>query len=224
VDLPLSFSDFLRQRQPRFRTKLRTLLKRLDENALAFEAHCDARELRRRLRSLFSLHQMRWHHAGVPGVFGDPAKRAFYAHFVTRFARNGWLRLYSLREGDDYLAHQLCFGLGGVTYLLQEGFDVSNAAASYGQMLRAAVIRHLIENGERQYDFLGGFSKHKEDWGGKEGKTVHLVIARRSWRGQFYFTIPVWRDQLVTRAKQVLPTVLVRYLGRLKSAAGSTLS
>jgi len=197
VDLPRTFEDFLRSRQPRFRTKLRSLLKKLDESGFTFEADCAPGELRRRLRSLFALHQRRWEQVGEPGVFGQAAKRMFYAHFVPRFARSGWLRLFSLRDGDTYLAHQLCFGTRGVTYLLQEGFDASIPSAGYGQMLRAAVIRYLTAHGENQYDFLGGFSRHKADWGARAGKSVHLVIGRPGWRGSLYFKLPLWLEQAV---------------------------
>ena len=220
LDLPRSFDAFLQARQSRFRTKLRSLLRRLDEGELVFESRCEPRELRRRLRSLFALHQSRWRGSGAPGVFGGKGKRRFYAHFVPRFARSGWLRLYSLRNGTNYVAHQLCFGRDGTTYLLQEGFDVSNPAASYGQMLRAAVVRDLIRRGEARYDFLGGFSKHKEDWGAREGKTVHLVLARRQWRGWLYFNVPLWRERLAAEAKRVLPQAILDRL-RGTPATGS---
>ena len=125
-----------------------------------------------------------------------------------------------MRRGDDYVAHQLCFGGGGVTYLLQEGFDTTDAAASYGQLLRAAVVRDLITRGERRYDFLGGFSRHKEDWGAQQGTTTHLVIARRSLRGRAYFHGPALRERAAALAKRVLPESLVQRLrARAKGAA-----
>ena len=217
VDLPATFEAFLRARQPRFRTKLRCLIKSIDERGLSFEDDCVPGKLRGRLRSLFRLHQRRWQAAGAPGVFGQAAKRMFYAHFVPRFARRGWLRLYSLRDGNGYRAHQLCFGADGVTYLLQEGFDVSDPSASYGQMLRAAVMRHLISCGESRYDFLGGFSKHKEDWGARETQNTHLVIARRGWRGSLYFSLPLWRERSVDAAKRALPEVALRILKRTRA-------
>jgi len=203
--LPASFDDFLRVRQARFRTKIRSLLRRLDEDRLVFESACETRYLRKRLRSLYELHQQRWTQAGGPGVFGSRSKRKFYARFVPRFARRGWLRLYSLRSGDTYLAHELCFGGQGITYLLQEGFDVRDPKASYGQMLRAAVVRHLIERREMQYDFLGGASKHKDDWGAVEHDTQHVVVARNNVRGRLYFNAPLWRERCAVAAKRVLP-------------------
>jgi CelD/BcsL family acetyltransferase involved in cellulose biosynthesis len=216
LGLPGSLEEFLTERQPRFRTKLRALLRKVDQGGLTVEIGCEqSRQLRHRLRSLFSLHQERWEQTGGPGVFGDVQKRSFYRRFVPRFARCGWLRLYSLRQGDGYLAHQLCFGHDGTTYLLQEGFDRSDPSASYGQMLRAAVIRHLIESGERSYDFLGGFTNHKAAWGAREAGVLHLVAARPNWRGRLYFALPVLRERLGGFVKRTLPPAVVDRIRRL---------
>ena len=205
LELPATFDEQIARLQPRFRTKLRSLIRRIDQDAVTFEYECRPREMRRKLRSLFDLHQRRWTSAGGPGVFGDARKRMFYAHFVPRFARRGWLRFYSLRRDDRYVAHQLCFGENGTTYLLQEGFDASDASASYGQMLRAAVIRHLIACGERRYDFLGGYSRHKESWGAVEEPVIHALLARRNPRGFLYFRAPAWRERLGSAARRALP-------------------
>jgi CelD/BcsL family acetyltransferase involved in cellulose biosynthesis len=218
LDLPASYEEFLQARQSRFRTKARSLMRKIDQGEVVFETQCGAVGLRRTLRSLFDLHQRRWNAVGQPGVFGPRAKRLFYAHFVPRFARNGWLRLYSLRRGQEYVAHQLCFSVAGTTFLLQEGFDVSDPAASFGQMLRAAVVRQLIESGETRYDFLGGFSSHKEDWGARPGKVVHLLIARRNLRALLYFNAPAWRESIAAKAKRVLPEPVLKHLRRAGTA------
>ena len=212
VKLPSSLDAFLAARQPRFRTKLRALLKRLDQGAYAFETEVRPAQLRTKLRSLYALHQARWADAGGTGVFGDRRKRLFYAHFAARFARRGWLRLYSLRQGETYRAHQLCFGGKGVTYLLQEGFDVASPAESCGQLLRAAVIRHLIAHGERSYDFLGGYSRHKQDWGAEPAATAGVVVAARRWRARVYADAPLWRERAAGAAHWLLPKSAVRML------------
>ena len=215
MDLPESFDDFLKGRQARFRTKVRSLLRKLDQDRLVFETETEPRHLRKRVRSLYDLHQHRWTQAGGPGVFGSTSKRKFYAHFVPRFARRGWLRLYSLRNGDTYIAHELCFGGRGITYLLQEGFDARDQKASYGQMLRAAVVRHLIAHREVRYDFLGGVSKHKEDWGALEHETVHVVVARNNVRGWLYFNAPLWRERCAVAAKRLLPKPVIAGVRRM---------
>jgi len=218
LDLPASYEEFLQARQSRFRTKARSLMRKIDQGEVVFETQCGAVGLRRIVRSLFDLHQRRWNAAGQPGVFGLRAKRLFYAHFVPRFARTGWLRLYSLRRGQDYVAHQLCFGGAGTTFLLQEGFDVSDPAASFGQMLRAAVVRQLIESGEARYDFLGGFSSHKQDWGARPGKVVHLLLAKGNLTAFLYFNSPAWRERIAATAKRVLPEPVLKHLRRAGAA------
>jgi CelD/BcsL family acetyltransferase involved in cellulose biosynthesis len=217
LDLPASFDTFLKERQARFRTRVRALLRKVDQGELAFESRCEPSELRRKLRSLFALHQRRWEATGGTGVFNAPAKRRFYAHFAARFARNDWLRLYSLRRGKQYVAHQLCFGIKGVTYLLQEGFDTADPSASYGQMLRAAVIRHLIETGESQYDFLGGFSRHKEEWGARRATMLRIIVARPTLRAWIYVNAPMWRESIANTAKRVLPAAAITGLRRLRT-------
>jgi CelD/BcsL family acetyltransferase involved in cellulose biosynthesis len=214
LELPKSLEEFLRARQSRFRTKIRSLLKKLDQGDFIFESDSDRRDLRKRLRSLFELHQSRWQDAGQAGVFGDRSKRLFYARFAPRYMRKGWLRLYSLRSEERYLAHQLCFEDRGVIYLLQEGFDVSDPSSSYGQMLRAAVVRHLIHNGTNRYDFLGGYSSHKVSWGAEEHRTFHLVVARKSPRGRAYFHAPAVRERCVSAAKKFLPARATAWLMR----------
>jgi CelD/BcsL family acetyltransferase involved in cellulose biosynthesis len=218
LDLPASYEEFLQARQSRFRTKARSLTKRIDQGDIAFETQCGPAGLRKKLRSLFDLHQRRWNAAGQPGVFGPRAKRLFYAHFVPRFARTGWLRLYSLRHGQEYVAHQLCFGVAGTTFLLQEGFDVSDPAASFGQMLRAAVVRQLIESGEKRYDFLGGYSSHKELWGARPGKVNHVLVARKNLRALVYFNAPAWRECIAAKAKRTLPDQVLKRLRRTGTA------
>jgi CelD/BcsL family acetyltransferase involved in cellulose biosynthesis len=85
-------------------------------------------------------------------------------------------------------------------------------------MLRAAIIRDLIARGETRYDFLGGFSSHKEDWGAREGKMIHAVVARKHWRGWLYFNGPLWRERFATEAKRVLPEGAIRRLRRVIAA------
>jgi CelD/BcsL family acetyltransferase involved in cellulose biosynthesis len=205
--LPSSFEIFLAERQPRFRTKLRSLLRKFEmDKQLVFEN--DSADLNRRLQSLYRLHHLRWRGKGREGVFEAKSKKLFYGFFVPRFTRKGWLRFYSLRNEHFYLAHQLCLGNNGRTYLLQEGFDLSDSSASYGQMLRCMVFRFLIEKGEKIYDFLGGYSNHKADWGAVQSKMKIAITARRNWRGEIYFRAPMWREKIASTAKRFVPETI----------------
>lgn len=213
VPLPGSFESFLSALRPRFRTKLRSQLRSFETGGeLTFIA--EGTKLRERLHSLFHLHQIRWEKDGYPGVFKSREKRLFYPLFTRRFARKGWLRFYSLKNEKEYLAHQLCFGRNGHTLLLQEGFDVVNEKASYGQTLRTLVFKDIIEKGEKSYDFLGGSSKHKSDWGAASAHMKTVIMGRRSWKGKIYFKLPIWREKMAPRVKKILPAPLLQALRR----------
>ena len=217
IPLPATLEEFLRGRQSRFRTKLRALLRSMDTAGITLEVSCPPHQLRSRLRSLFALHQRRWQSAGEPGVFGGRTKRLFYARFAPRFSRRGWLRLYTLQSAAGPVAHQLCFGTAGTTYLLQEGFDVTNPNASYGQMLRIAVMKHLIESGETHYDFLGGVTRHKEGWGAIEQEVSHVSIVRPTVAGRMTIAWPLFREQVGQFLKRYLPP---RIVDRLRGRGG----
>ena len=59
------------------------------------------------------------------------------------------------------------FGLrhGETVFSLQEGFDPDYAADSVGYVLRSQVLKRLIADGVRRYDFLGGTDESKMRWG-----------------------------------------------------------
>lgn len=212
--LPESFDAFLAELAPRFRTRLRALVRKFEtDDTLIFEnSNVDLKE---RLESLYSLHRLRWLKKGEDGVFQNDSKRLFYEKFVQRFADRGWLKFYSLRDKQSYLAHQLCFGRNDTTFLLQEGFDDSDSCASYGQMLRSLVFRFSIEKGEKVYDFLGGFSNHKASWGAIKSTMKNITLARKNWRGEIYFKKPVWRETIATMVKRILPLSIIEKLGKL---------
>ncbi len=77
IRLPTDWESYLRSLQPRFRSKLRSLGRRLPaEHQVAFELCRDPAELPERLESLFALHQRRWRAEGQPGTLEE-----YYAKF-----------------------------------------------------------------------------------------------------------------------------------------------
>ncbi|MBM4036594.1 MAG: GNAT family N-acetyltransferase, partial [Planctomycetes bacterium] len=112
IQLPGDWESYLATLQPRFRSKLRSLLRRLPGGTgsqvsggtgvppvAVFDQCTDPAELPERLESLFALHQARWRAAGKPGSFADPARRGFYREMAEGLLRRGWLRFHSLRLG-----------------------------------------------------------------------------------------------------------------------------
>lgn len=173
--LPDSWDAYLGSLKPRMRTKVRSLERDLEAahrvRLLACERSEDAAV---RLPSLFDLHERRWALRGGQGVFRGPRKRAFYERLTARLLERGWLQFHSLEADGALVAHQFCMGYRGTVYLLQEGYDPNWEDRGVGNALRALVLRRLIAEGWRRYDFLAGVTEHKRSWGGrvKEGRRL----------------------------------------------------
>jgi CelD/BcsL family acetyltransferase involved in cellulose biosynthesis len=207
VDLPADWESYVKSLKPRMRSKVRALVRRFADDAeLSFETLDSHAELESRLESLFALHAARWNTAGQTGVFVSEAKRKFYRSISRHFLDNGWLRFYSLRHHDRYIAHQYCFAYRNRVLLLQEGYDPTHADDEAGNLLRARVLADCVEKRVVTYDFLGGVSSHKLSWGASAGEISRLLVAHRGLASAFFFLLPDLKRclaPLVRRLRQI---------------------
>lgn len=195
VELPETWDAYLKSLKPRMRTKIRSLLKKADNDPeITFDRCTNDGDLPERLESLYALHQSRWEMRGQSGIFEEPAKRAFYERMSQDFLAAGWLRFYSLSWRGAYIAHQFCFERGGTMSLLQEGFDKAWADAGVGNMLRALVLRDSIRRGVAVYDFLAGVTSHKLAWGAYQTQNLRILTAPPGPRSATYAGVrQTWR-------------------------------
>ncbi|MFP4058083.1 MAG: GNAT family N-acetyltransferase [Candidatus Brocadiia bacterium] len=209
--LPGDWESYLKGLQSRFRSKLRSLLRRLPaEHGAVFERCTEEAELGARLESLFELHQRRWRGEGKPGAFASEARRRFYYDLARELLRRGWLRFYSLRLGDRHVAHEFSFQHLGRVYYLQQGFDAACGKLSVGTALKAYVVKDSIERGASEYDFLGGIARHKEKWGARPRWCAHLALARPGLRTRWSLWLPRFARRLRDRGRALTPRPLLR--------------
>jgi CelD/BcsL family acetyltransferase involved in cellulose biosynthesis len=211
AELPGDWDAYLKTLQSRFRSKLRSLLRKLPpEHDATFDECTRAEELPERLESLFELHQQRWRAEGKPGSFASEARRRFYGEMAAHFLRRGWLRFVSLRFGERFVAHEFSFEHLGRVYYLQQGFDTECGRLSVGIALKAYVVRESIARGAREYDFLGGIAPHKEKWGAQPKWCVHLALARPGLRTRWHLWLPRFAQRLRERGRALAPKPLLR--------------
>lgn len=206
LSLPSSWNDYLRRLEPRFRTKIRSAISVLTDTIKAAPVQCGSnREIDEWLPVFFELHRRRWASENLPGVFRDPVKRGFYHDLSRSSLERGWLAFHRLNWGERPLALQFGLIYKNRFHLLQEGYDPDFSAIRPGFAMRAWLMRHWIEAGLQEYDFLAGAPRHKLDWGAKEIASRHLVISANRAGKTIALSLPKLRKQVRERIARVLP-------------------
>ena len=202
---PNSFEDFLKILKPRFRTKIRSILRKWENNSRIKFYICNKSNLEKNLKSLFKLHQKRWLKKGFEGSFNSPTNRKFFYDLSLSFLEKDWLRLYSLELDGKPIAYQFCFLYKNKLYLLQEGFEIDLKEIEPGNVLRTFVFKDAIKIGIKEYDFLGGLSRHKISWGAQAKYNCNITIARPYLKAHLYAHFPTYKEKIKDVIRSLIP-------------------
>jgi peptidoglycan/xylan/chitin deacetylase (PgdA/CDA1 family)/CelD/BcsL family acetyltransferase involved in cellulose biosynthesis len=206
AQLPAQWPDYLAMLAPRFRTKVRSVLRNLEGRSdIAFRVCTDNNELAQLLPSLFDLHTRRWATASKPGVFRQDRKQAFYRALSPLLLDRGWLYLSWMEWRGMILACQYGFVYGNRYFHLQEGYEPACEHWSIGVGLRAWSIRNLLDRGVSEYDFLGGMGRHKSDWGAAVKLSKRVVLCHARPRNMVFCRGPEWEVRVRQSIKARLP-------------------
>jgi|SRR5271166_2467052 len=141
------------------------------------------------LTILFNLHQKRWQKVGEPGSFSSAARRQFYGELASLLLERGCLQFWFLDLDGQPVAAQFGFQFGSTVFSLQEGYNPHYSSDSVGYVLRAHVIRQLISEGVRRYDFLAGEGSSKSRWSAQASNYVNLHFARPYTLGSLHLQL-----------------------------------
>ena len=192
--------------RPRFRTKVRSVLRTLEGQPEVRFGFCETPEqVEQMLPALFDLHQRRWAREGKPGVFGWDQKRRFYSRLSEQLLERGWLRFTWLKWNATVVACQFGFEYRGAYSQLQEGYEPASEHWNVGVGLRAWSIREFIRRGLGEYDFLAGIARHKSDWGAEVKRSKKILIARDTWRNRVFSNGSEWEESGRQFIKQFVP-------------------
>jgi len=206
VTLPGTWQEYLAQLAPRFRTKIRSVLRNLEGRADVQFRFCErCEEFARLLPVLYDLHHRRWARQSKPGVFQWDKKRVFYGELSPLLLDRGQLAFSWLEWKGQILACQYGFVYRDVYSQLQEGYEPDCEHLNPGVGLRAWTIQEFLKRGVKEYDFLGGVGRHKSDWGSHTKLSKRLVLGRAQARNILYCRGPLWESQAREWVKQRVP-------------------
>jgi CelD/BcsL family acetyltransferase involved in cellulose biosynthesis/peptidoglycan/xylan/chitin deacetylase (PgdA/CDA1 family) len=218
LPLPRTWDDYLRQLEPRFRTKVRSSLSLLQQYVKSQPQACTVPEqLQEWLPTLFELHTRRWATQNRPGVFRDEARRNFYRDLSHSALKSGWLAFHRMNWGERTLAAQYGLLYRNRFHLLQEGYDPDFSTVRPGVALRAWLVQHWIDAGLEEYDFLAGVSDYKLDWGAQEKTATRLLIAPTRVARIAALEEPGFRLRVREKVGQFLPRPALAFRKKLIS-------
>lgn len=211
ISLPDTWEGYLGQISKKEKTKINYYTNRLKRRfEVSFYRCTDESELGACLESLFELHQKRWELRGMPGSFASPERRKFYYEMAASFLKRKWLEFWLLKLTNKTVAAQFGFRYRDAVFSLQEGFDPALSSDRVGYLLRAHVLKTLIGEGVRFYDFLGGEDPSKDRWGARLSCYVDVHFARPHSRGSAYLKLDEATRESKTWLKANLPSPAFR--------------
>jgi peptidoglycan/xylan/chitin deacetylase (PgdA/CDA1 family)/CelD/BcsL family acetyltransferase involved in cellulose biosynthesis len=210
VRLPDAWDGYLKMLKPRFRTKVRSVLRHFEDRSDVRFGFCESTsEAKRLLPILFDLHTRRWNHDGQPGVFGWDRKRQFYSDLSPLLLERGWLRFSWLEWKGRILATQYGFVYDHTYLHLQEGYEPAAEHWNVGVALRAWTIREFLGQGVREYDFLAGVGRHKTDWGAEVKESRQVLVATQTYRNLLFCRGPEWKAEIKRSVGKLLPEAVL---------------
>ena len=189
IALPDNWEGYLRQLSSEDQKNLSRYARRLEKRYQTRIYRCTQEsELAAVLEALFQLHQERWQAAGEAGSFASEERRRFYYDLSRLLLARSSLELWALELNGRIAAVQYAFRYGKTVFQLQEGFDPERSSDRVGFVLRGHVMKQLIEEGVRKYDFLAGVPGYKARWSAQVGHYVNCHFARPLTLGSGYLS------------------------------------
>ena len=117
------------------------------------------------------------------------------------------------------MAGSLSFVDRGTFYYYLPAWDPDLATLAPSSLLLAQLVEGACEAGLQRFDFMLGEESYKARWATDERKTVNLVVAAPTVRGQAAFAALVgWqRARNRARSSELLQRARRHWLGRAKS-------
>lgn len=174
IPLPATWDEYLDSLDKKQRHEIRRKIRRIESTAdTHWRIANDAATLDQDIAEFIRLHRKS---NPEKDAFMDAQMVAFFQDACRAFFHRGWLSLAFIHVNGDVAATMLNFDYDNCILVYNSGYDPDQyAALSPGIVLLSYCIRHAIETGKRQFDFLRGDEEYKFRFGATR-TTVHNVL------------------------------------------------
>jgi len=166
LELPDAWDTYVASLGKNMREQIKRYPKRLEKQyRVEYELAQTPEQVQAALTDLFRLHGKRWRARGQTGVLATPRRQKFHRALCAALAEKDWLRLWSLRCDGQPACVLLSYFYNGRYSFFIGGFEPEMMRLSVGTCLFAKVLRHAIEEGATEFDFLRGEEEYKYRYG-----------------------------------------------------------
>jgi CelD/BcsL family acetyltransferase involved in cellulose biosynthesis len=163
--LPGTWDELLGSISRNLRHKLRRNRRGLARGgALVLRTTRSETDLERSLETFFALEASGWKGRAGTAILCDPRAERLFRSFARAAARQGWLRLSILECAGTPVAAAYGCAFAGRAFRLKSAYDERYADHSPGLVLLGEELQRSIDEGLREYDFLGSAEFHKLRW------------------------------------------------------------
>lgn len=212
IPLPADFDEFFSQLSRNKRQQQRRYRRKLEKAVTDWSFDCvDGDDIAPTMQEFIRFHQAKWETLGKPGAFDSPQKQEFHHILAQRLAENAWLRLFRLQVDGHTAGILYMFAYRGRMSYFNSGLNADYDHLNTGHILHELAIRHAIEAGFREYDFMWGEERYKYSWGAlprvDRVLTWYATPRARLVRGAISWARAVKRRlQTLTSSREVSPS------------------
>jgi hypothetical protein len=184
IPLPGTWDDFLNDLSSSQRSRIRKTIRELEKKgSVGLEVARMHQEPGPIFDKLVELHQGRWNRAGKPGVFASPRFLEFHRSLISRLQEKEGVFLAALTLDQNVIGCLYCLVYGAKVYFYQSGIDLdisaNNSRIKPGLAVHALAIKHLIDKGITEYDFLAGDNNNYKSQWTKHRRNIYQVLITR---------------------------------------------
>jgi CelD/BcsL family acetyltransferase involved in cellulose biosynthesis len=178
--LPSKFEDYLQGLSYSFRKNLRRYERKLQKQfKVDFRICNDIDNVDVAIRTFFDLHQKEWQSKKQRGAFSDQKFRDFHIDIARAFAKKGWLTLNFLMLNDEPVVAGYDFIYAHKLFYYLSGFNPRYSKYNVGHLRHMYLIKHCIEKGIKEYDFMRGNEPYKTRWNTTIRKNLEVRAIKR---------------------------------------------
>ncbi len=135
------------------------------DGPVSFEAVSpDEASLGSYLQEIFRIENSGWKGRAGTSISSEPLRSQFFLDYCRDVAREGILRLFFLRVGEETVAFRMDLEHGRRLWELKIGYDERFSKSSPGIVLMHETLGYACDKGLEAYEFLGNFETWHTHW------------------------------------------------------------